>query len=136
LLSLSPNVFIVYKNDDINSLLAGIFWLKGFKPFKFSDGKECLKRFRELDGKVDAVVVSHEIAMDNDLLLIANMKRINPNNKVLVIAEYEESKKADLYEYGVDKIVLMPLSPKDIVDKIFLMVAKHNLLEKPTNDLV
>jgi DNA-binding response OmpR family regulator len=136
LLSLSPNVFIVYKNDDINSLLAGIFSLKGFKPFKFSDGKECLKRFRELDGKVDAVVVSHEIAMNNDLLLIVNMKRINPNNKVLVIAEYEESKKTDLYEYGVDKIVLMPLSPKDIVDKIFLMVAKHNLLEKPTNDLV
>lgn len=136
MLSLSPNVFIVYKNDDVNSLLAGIFWLKGFKPFKFSDGKECLKRFRELDGKVDAVIVSHEIALDNDLLLIANMKRMNPNTKVLVIAEYVESKKTNVYEYGADETVLMPLIPKDIVDKIFLMVAKHNLLEKPTNDLV
>jgi hypothetical protein len=52
----SPNVFIVYKNDDVNSLLAGTFWLKGFEPFKFSDGKDCLTRFRELDGKDDAVV--------------------------------------------------------------------------------
>jgi DNA-binding NtrC family response regulator len=102
-------VFIVYKNDDVNSLLADIFWLKGFKPFKFSDGKECLKRFRELDGNVDAVIVSHEIALDNDLLLIANMKRMNPNTKVLVIAEYEESKKANVYEYGADETVLMPL---------------------------
>ena len=55
-----PNVFIIHKKDDVNSLLAGTFWLKGFEPFKFSDGKECLKRFRELDGKIDAVVTSHE----------------------------------------------------------------------------
>jgi hypothetical protein len=40
--SLSPNVFIIYKNDDINSLLASTFWLKGFEPFKFTDGKDCL----------------------------------------------------------------------------------------------
>jgi hypothetical protein len=53
-------VFIVYKNDDIDSLLAGIFWLKEFKPFEFSDGKKCLKRFRELDENADAVIVGHE----------------------------------------------------------------------------
>jgi hypothetical protein len=41
------------------------------------------------------------------------MKRINPNTQVLVSAEYEESKKANLYEYGVDEIVLIPLIPKE-----------------------
>ena len=132
-------MFIVYKNDDVNSLLAGIFWLKGFKPFKFSDGKECLKRFRELDGKIDAVVLSHEIALDNDLILIVNIKRINPNTKVLVIVDNEEEsiKNNDImYEYGADKIVSMPLSDTDISDKILLMISKRNILERPTNDLV
>jgi DNA-binding NtrC family response regulator len=131
-----PNVFIIHKKDDVNSLLAGTFWLKGFEPFKFSDGKECLKRFRELDGKIDAVVTSHEIAFDNDLKLIVTMKRINPNTKVLVIAEDEESKKTDMYEYGADEIVSIPSSPTDISDEILLLISQRNLLEKSTNDLV
>lgn len=130
-----PNVFIIYKNEDVNSLLAGIFWFKGLDPFKFIDGNECLKRFRERDGKVDAVIIDDEIACDNDLMLIVNIKRINPETKVLVIAE-EESKKIKMYEYGADEVFLMPLSPIDISDKILLLISKRNLLEKPTNDLV
>jgi DNA-binding NtrC family response regulator len=135
----SINVFIILKNDNVNSLLAGTFWLKGFEPFKFTDGTESLKKFRELDGKVDAVVLSHEIASDNDLMLIVNIKRINPNTKVLVIVDNEEEsiKNNDtMYEYGADKIVSMPLSDTDISDKILLMISKRNILERPTNDLV
>lgn len=135
----SPNVFIILKNDNVNSLLAGTFWLKGFEPFKFTDGSESLKKFRELDGKIDAVVLSHEIALDNDLMLIVNIKRINPNTKVLVIVDNEEEsiKNNDtMYEYGADKIVSMPLSDTDISDKILLMISKRNILERPTNDLV
>ena len=70
------------------------------------------------------------------LLLIVNMKRLNQNTKVLVIAEQEESKKINLYQHGVNQIVLMPLSPKDITDKMFLIVSNRNLLENSTNDLV
>jgi DNA-binding NtrC family response regulator len=98
-----PHVFIIYKNEDVTSLLAGTFWLKGFEPFKFINGKESLKKFREIDGKVDAVVISLEIALDNDLMLIVNIKRINPNTKILVISEEEESKKTSMYEYGAMK---------------------------------
>ena len=80
-----PNVFIVYNNnDDINAILAGIFWLKGFEPFKFTNGQECLKRFREMDGNVDAVVINQEVALDNDLMLIVNIKRINPDTKRII----------------------------------------------------
>jgi response regulator RpfG family c-di-GMP phosphodiesterase len=135
----SPNVFIINKNEDVNTLLAGTFWLKGFEPFKFTDGTESLKRFRELDGKVDAVVLNHEIALDNDIMLIVNFKRINPNTKVLVIADNEEEsiKNNDtMYEYGVDEIISIPLSDKDISDKILLMISKRNILERQTNDLV
>ena len=87
-----PNVFIVYNNDDINDVLAGTFWLKGLEPFKFTNGKECLKRFREMDGNVDAIVINQEIALDNDLMLIVNIKRINPDTKIFVIAEEESDK--------------------------------------------
>ena len=129
-----PNVFIVY-NKDINALLAGTLWLKGLEPFKFTNGNECLKKFREIDGNVDAVVINQEIALDNDLMLIVNIKRINPNSKIFVIAEEEELDKTKIYEYGADEIALMPLSPIDVTDKLLLLISKSKLLEKP-NDLV
>lgn len=123
-----PNVFIVYNNnDDINAILAGIFWLRGFEPFKFTNGKECLKRFREMDGNVDAVVINQEIVLDNDLMLIVNIKRINPHTKIFVIAE-NESDKTKMYEYGADGVASMPLSPKDVSDKLLLLISKGKLV--------
>ena len=132
-----PNVFIVYNNnnkDDITSILAGTFWLKGFEPFKFTNGKECLKKFREMDGNVDAVVINQEIALDNDLKLIINIKRINPDSKIFVISE-EELDKTKMYEYGADEVALIPLSPKDLSDKLLLLISKSKLIERQ-KDLV
>ena len=120
-----PNVFIVYNNDDINAVLAGTFWLKGFESFKFTNGKECLKRFRDMDGIIDAVVINQEIALDNDLMLIVNIKRINPNTKIFVIAE-EGSDQTKMYEYGADEVALMPLSPIDVTDKLLLQFQNVN----------
>jgi DNA-binding response OmpR family regulator len=114
--------------------LAGIFWLKGFESSKFTDGKECLKRFREIDGHVDALVINQEIALDNDLMLIVNVKRINPNTKILVIKD-KESDETKMYEYGADEVVLMPLSPIDVTDKLILLISKSKGLERQ-NDLV
>ncbi len=129
-----PTVFIVDNNEDISALLAGIFWLKGFESSKFTDGKECLKRFREIDGHIDALVINQEITLDNDLMLIVNVKRINPNTKILVIKD-EESDETKMYEYGADEVALMPLSPIDVTDKLILLISKSKGLERQ-NDLV
>jgi DNA-binding NtrC family response regulator len=123
-----PIVFIVQEDDNINAILAGIFWLKGFMPFKFTDGTKCLEGFREMHGKINSVVTSNKIALDNNLMLVANIKRINPTTKVLVIAD-EELGKRKILEYGADEFLLMPLSPVDISDKIILMISKDRLIE-------
>jgi DNA-binding response OmpR family regulator len=132
--SQKPTVFIIHNNEDVNTLLAGTFWLKGFQPDKFTDGKECLKRVREIDGNVDALVINREIALDNDLMLIVNMKRINPNTKILVLVD-EELDETKMYEYGADEISLTPLSPIDVIDKLILLISKSKGLERQ-NDLV
>lgn len=110
--------------------------VKGFEPSKFTNGGQCLKRFKEIDGNVNAVVINQEIALDTDLMLIVNIKRINPGTKIFVIAE-EESDKTKMYEYGADEVALMPLSlsPKDVSDKLLLLISKGNKLPD-TNDLV
>jgi DNA-binding response OmpR family regulator len=134
LLVQKPTVFIVHNNEDVITLLAGTFWLKGFQPAKFTDGKECLKRVREIDGNVDALVINQETALNNDLMLIVNMKRINPNAKILVLVD-GESDETKMYEYGADEISLTPLSPIDITDKLILLISKSKGLERQ-NDLV
>jgi DNA-binding response OmpR family regulator len=129
-----PTVFLVHNNEDVNGFLAGTFYLKGFESYKFTDGKECLKRFREIDGHVDGLVINQEIALDNDLMLIVNMKRINPNTKILVIPD-KESDETKMYEYGADEVALTPLSPLDITDKLILLISKNKGFERQ-NDLV
>jgi DNA-binding response OmpR family regulator len=130
-----PTVFIVHNNEDVNTFLAGTFWLKGFLPVKFTDGKECLKRVREIDGNVDALVINRETALNNDLMLIVNVKRMNPNTKILVLVD-EESDETKMYEYGADEIFLTPISPIDITDKMILLISKSKVLEDRQNDLV
>ena len=108
--------------------------VKGFEPSKFTNGRECLKRFKEIDGNVDTVVINQEIALDTDLMLIVNIKRINPSTKIFVIAE-EELDKTKIYEYGADGVALLPLSPIDITDKLLLLISKSQILQRQ-NDLV
>jgi DNA-binding response OmpR family regulator len=130
--NVKPIIFIVDVKDNITSFLAGTFWLKGFKPFKFTNGKECLTKFEELNGKVDAVIIiGNQTALDDGIMLIVNVKKMNPNTKILVISEKQDEKyKIPFEEYGADDIVLVPLSPTDISDRILLMISKHKWLEK------
>jgi len=85
-----------------------------------------------MDGNVDAVVINQEIVLDNDLMLIVNIKRINPDTKIFVIAE-EESDKTKIYEYGADEVALIPLSPIDVTDKLLLLISKSKLLQRQNN---
>ena len=89
---------------------------------------QMFKRFQRNAREVDSVVTSNKIALDNDLILVANIKRINPTTKVLVIAN-EESDKRKILEYGADEFDLMSLNPVDISHTIILMISKSRLIE-------
>jgi DNA-binding NtrC family response regulator len=87
-----PRVFIVQENDDANLLLNGLLWLKGCESHKFTDGKECLEKMNKFEGKVDVVIIGGNIASDRYLTLIINIKKINNNTKILVIADEDSDK--------------------------------------------
>jgi|GEM_PF-2964906 len=71
----NPIVFIIQENEDANTVLTGILWLKGLDPFKFTNGYECLEKMKEMKGKVDAVIIGGSIACDRNLMLIVNIKK-------------------------------------------------------------
>ena len=123
-----PRVFIVQENEDANLVLTGILWLKGCEPYKFTNGNECLKKLKEMEGKVDVVIIGGNIACDRNLMLVVNIKKINMNTKVLVIAE-EDSEKTRILGYGADEFSVKPMSPENVADKVLMLLSREAVME-------
>lgn len=76
-----------------------------------------------LNGKVDVVVMSAEIAADRAAKLILNIKRIDKDAKILVIAG-EDSSKTRILDYGADEFTLKPVSSENVADKVFSLLVR------------
>jgi DNA-binding response OmpR family regulator len=77
-----------------------------------------LNKVNELGGKVNIVFVDGKIAIDRGAMLIIKVKRVNPNIKIMVLAE-DETDKTRVLEYGADEFTVKPISAESIVDKVY-----------------
>jgi DNA-binding response OmpR family regulator len=105
-----------------------MLWLKGCEPLKFTNGNECLEKLNEMEGKVDVVIIGGNLACDRNLMLIINIKKINMNTKVLVIAD-EDSDKTRILGYGADEFTLKPMSPENVADKVLMLLSREAVME-------
>jgi DNA-binding response OmpR family regulator len=125
MVSLKFKVIIVSEETDVNTVLSGVLRLKGILCYKTTTAEECLNKVKEFEGKIEVVVMEDEIAADRLAMLIVNIKKINPNIKILVIA-HEDYNKTRVLDYGADKFALKPMSPENIADKVFNLIASMN----------
>lgn len=126
---IKPRIFIVQDDDDANTVLSGILWLKGAEPFKVTRTEECIKKIKEVEGKVEVVIIGGNIAADRNLMFIVNIKKINPQIKVLVIAD-EDSDKTRILGYGADEFSLKPISPENVADKLLMLISRDTVMQK------
>lgn len=85
-------VLITDDNRDVNLLVAATFGLKGYEVYKTYSAEEYLRKLEELKGKVDVVLLDGRIAADRGAMVIVKTKRINPNIKILAVADDESEK--------------------------------------------
>jgi len=123
-----PRVFIVQEHEDANLVLNGLLWLKGCESHTFTNGKDCLEKMSQLEGNIDVIIIGGNIASDRNLTLIINIKKINNNTKVLVIAD-EDSEKTRVLGYGADEFSLKPMSPENIADKVLMLISRDKVRE-------
>jgi DNA-binding response OmpR family regulator len=123
-----PRIFIVQENEDANLVLTGMLWLKGCEPYKFTDGNDCLKKLKEMEGKVDVIIIGGSIACDRSLMLIVNIKKININTKVLAIAD-EDSDKTRILGYNTNEYATKPMSPENVADKVLMLLSREAVME-------
>jgi DNA-binding NarL/FixJ family response regulator len=77
---------------------------------------------------VDVVVMSAEIAADRAAKVILNIKRINKDAKILVIAG-EDRSKTRILDYGADEFTLKPISAENVADKLFMLLTREVVSE-------
>lgn len=119
-----PRVLLVEDNVDAATVLAGTLYLKGCHVDKSEGVESCLKKLNDLGGKVDVVVISHELVGKKDMNLIIGIKKINFDTKILVISN-EDTDKNNIIDYGADEFALKPMSPENMADKILMLMAKE-----------
>jgi DNA-binding response OmpR family regulator len=65
--------------------------------------------------------VDGKIAADRSAMLIIKVKRLNPNIKIMVLAE-DETDNTRVLEYGADEFAVKPISAESVVDKVYSML--------------
>jgi DNA-binding response OmpR family regulator len=124
-----PRVIIAQEHEDGNTILSGLLWLKGCEVYKVGTAEQCLSKIDELGTqKVHVVIISQQVALDGNAMLIINVKRSNIDTKILVIAD-EETDKTKILDYGADEFTLKPISPENIADKLFMLLARELVSE-------
>ncbi len=91
------------------------------KPIKYLSARECIDKLAKLGDIVDAIIVDWKIASDRSAMLILNVKRMNKNVKVLVLADRNLSEeKTRIMDYGADEFAVKPLSMESLIKKVNL----------------
>jgi len=126
-------VLIADDDDDVRNGISLVLKLDGYKVWKTKSAIECLKKVKELEGKINLVVINGTIASDRNVALIINLKRINPSIKVLVIADRKEAlDKMTIMDFGADEFVLKPLTLDSIANKVTMLLLETATAEKNT----
>lgn len=118
------SIILVEDNIDVLNLLAGHFTLAKFNVYKTSTAEECLEIIKDMDKKIDIVLVNGKIASERGAMLIVNIKKLNPNIKVFAVAD-NENNKTRILDYGTDMFAIKPISAITVVEKATMLLLKE-----------
>ena len=117
------SIILVEDDIDVSNILAGHFNLAKFKVYKTASSIECLAKLKELNNRVDIILINGTIAADRGPMLIVNIRKLNLDVKIFALAENENSKTRVL-DYGADEFAVKPISPTTVVEKISMLLMK------------
>jgi DNA-binding response OmpR family regulator len=119
-------ILIANDDNDVNILIAATLVLKGYEVYKTNSANECISKLEEFEGKVNVLLLDGGIAADRGTMVVVRVKRINPDIKILAVAN-DESEKTRVLDYGADGFTTKPISVETIVDKVstLLTVGKN-----------
>jgi DNA-binding response OmpR family regulator len=117
----TPNVIVCDNDPELNSFIRNFFKLDGYETHQALSAKECIDKLGELGDTIDAIAVNGKIASDRSAMLILNVRRMNKDVKVFVLADRGLSEdKTRIMDYGADEFAVKPLSMESMINKVNL----------------
>jgi DNA-binding response OmpR family regulator len=114
-----PHVIVCDDDAELNSFMRNHFKLDGYETHQALSAQECIDKLAEMGDTIDAITVDGKIASDRSARLILNVKRMNKNVKVFVLADRGLSEnKTRIMDYGADEFAVKPLSMESLVNKV------------------
>jgi DNA-binding response OmpR family regulator len=99
------------------------FKLDGYETHQALSAQECIDKLAELGDTIDAITVDGKIASDRSVMLIVNVRRMNKNVKVFVLADRGLSEdKVRIMDYGADEFTVKPISMESLINKVNLQL--------------
>jgi DNA-binding response OmpR family regulator len=115
------HVIVCDDDAELNLFIRNFFKLDGYETHQALSAKECIDKLAELGDTIDAIIVNGKIASDRSAMLILNVKRMNKNVKVFVLADRNLSEeKTRIMDYGADEFAVKPLSIESLIKKVNL----------------
>jgi DNA-binding response OmpR family regulator len=115
----TPHVIVCDDDPELNSFMRNHFKLDGYETHQALSAQECIDKLVELGDVIDAITVDGKIASDRSTMLILNVKRMNKNVKVFVLANKGLSEdKIRMMDYGADEFAVKPLSMESLINKV------------------
>ena len=117
----TPHVIVCDDDAELNLFIRNFFKLDGYETHQALSAQECIDKLAELGDTIDAITVDGKIASDRSVMLIVNVRRINKNVKVFVLADRSLSEeKTRIMDYGADEFAVKPLSMESLTKKVNL----------------
>src|SRR5215210_5013222 len=115
----TPHVIVCDDDAELNSFMRNHFKLDGYETHQALSAQECIDKLSELGDTIDVITVDGKIASDRSVMLILNVRRINKNVKVFVLAEKGLSEdKVRMMDYGADEFSTKPISMESLINKV------------------
>ena len=115
------HVMVCDNDAELNLFIRNFFKLDGYETHQALSAQECIDRLSELGDTVDAIIMNGKIASDRSAMLILNVKSMNKNVKVFVLADRNLSEeKTRIMDYGADEFAVKPLSAESLINKVNL----------------
>jgi DNA-binding response OmpR family regulator len=116
-----PHVIVCDDDAELNSFIRNFFKLDGYETHQALSAQECIDKLAELGDTIDVITVDGKIASDRSAMLILNVRRMNKNVKVFVLADRGLSEeKTRIMDYGADEFAVKPLSMESMINKVNL----------------
>jgi DNA-binding response OmpR family regulator len=128
----TPHVIVCDDDVELNSFIRNFFKLDGYETHQALSAQECIDKLAELGDMIDAITVDGKIASDRSAMLILNIKRMNKNVKLFVLADRGLSEdKTRIMDYGADEFAVKPISMESLINKVNLTLLEDaKLLSK------